>query len=357
MKILYFSNVNWNWIKQRPHFLSSELSKLEDNHVTFLSLTPFLKQKKSNFSNQENLKIRDLYSIPFSFKVPIIRQLNRIVISLFIEKEFDVIVLTHPMQIDYLKTFKYKTLVYDCMDNIPEFYSGRLRAKVDEKEQKLCSMSSCIITSSEYLKNRLANQNKVPGKIKVIRNALNSDIVKYEKLNLYLEKPNIGYIGTIDKWFDVEAVKWIASKYKNLTIYLVGPASRDIQEKLSIPNIKFVGKIEHTMVTSYIHELDILLIPFIQSPLIDAVDPVKIYEFLAFGKRVVSSYWKEIEYLRDQIKIYHDINELGEILDNLYSNVHKDIVDSNYILNNSWKKRSEEFSKCLILQLEKNNVV
>lgn len=345
MKILYFSNVNWNWIKQRPHFLSSELAKMEDNRVTFLSLTPFLKQKKSKFSNQENLMIRDLYSIPFSFKVPFIRWLNRIIVSVFIEKEFDVVVLTHPMQLDYLKTFKYKTLVYDCMDNIPEFYNGNVQKDIIEKEKGLCFHSDLVLVSSEYLRKKLIENYGIREKTLIIRNAINSNILNYSKINVNLKKPNIGYIGTIEKWFDVETVLWIAENFRNLTIYLIGPVTNDIKDKLRKDNIIFVGKVDHDIVISYIREMDKFLIPFIRSPLIEAVDPVKIYEFLAFNKTVISSFWPELEHFGDSICFYRDKIELTNLISDEKVNINGS--DLSFVDLNNWSSRSIEIIEAL----------
>lgn len=40
MRLLYFSPVPWNWIKQRPHFISEELARIPGVQVDFVSLEP-----------------------------------------------------------------------------------------------------------------------------------------------------------------------------------------------------------------------------------------------------------------------------------------------------------------------------
>lgn len=351
MKLLYFSNVNWNWIKQRPHFIPLYLSK-QGVDVTFISLTPFGKQKKSRINKvNDNLVIKDKYVIPFASKFKLINKLNKL---LFIDKEientYDFIVITHPNQYYFIEK-KYKKnkilLIYECMDNIPYFYSGSQRKAIVEQERKISSVADKIIVSSNYLKNKFINEyNTLNSKITVIKNGVDPEFSSLVPDKIDLQYPNLVYIGTISNWIDFNTLDYFAKTNPEYTIYMVGPIDESIKDKINSlpPNITFVGKVEHHKVIDYINSGDIMIIPFVVNDLIQGVDPVKLYEYLAFNKNIISSYWEELNCYRKNphINFYNSQEEFCEIVRKKLKYIDS-ILDKKFISQNSWLKRTEEY--------------
>ncbi len=352
MKLLYFSTVNWNWIKQRPHFISSYLSK-SDIEVDFFSLTPFLKQKISGVNlDNKNLNIKDKYVIPFSNKLKIIEKINSNYIKkLLNNNNYDIVILTHPFQINYI-TKKIKDnamIIYECMDNMPYFYDNKLREKVIMKEKELCILVDSIIVTSSYLKTRLVRDYKIrKDKVTIIRNAVDIsflDDVEFKQLNL--KHPNIMYIGTISDWFDYNTINEFAIGNPNITIYLIGPIEKRSLDKIKkLDNIKLIGAIEHNLVKSYILNADVMIIPFIVNDVIKGVDPVKMYEYLALNKQIVSAYWEELSaFNNDQLLyFYENYKEFEEKINlALCNKKSNDLIDTEFISMNNWNDRAKEY--------------
>ncbi|WP_027636791.1 glycosyltransferase [Clostridium butyricum] len=353
MKVLYFSTVNWKWIKQRPHFICEYLSK-NNYYVTYFSMTPLFKQKIVNNRVNKYLNINDKYVLPYSSKLKPIRGLNSVYVKKILNKDYDIIILTHPEQYRYLPNRLLKSnvkVIYECMDNIPYFYNKKIQIGIRYNEKNLCEKVDKIITSSYYLKDRIMSEYDISErKISVIKNALDKSILEVRDKKLKLMHPNLMYIGTVDDWFDTEILNEFATNHSQYTIYILGPNNRNIVNKLNSKNIIFLGTIEHELISSYLKNGDIMLIPFKVNELIRGVDPVKIYEYLTFNKPVITSYWKELDTYKknDLVKFYTTYSDFEVSVEEAINKVNLESdFDSDFINLNSWSKRIEKYIQVL----------
>lgn len=293
MKILYFSQVPWNWIRQRPHFMAEQLGR-QHNEVIFVALN-FSKPIKSQQKGLRLCEIRAFYT--YTWFAPI-RILQRLWISFSLRHELPhMLVLTNPIQLQLLPHRLLKLpIIYDCMDDIPQFYRGHAKKVIERLEQKLCDRAAAVTVSSQYLKEQLKLKYTVSTeKITLVRNAYEPDSLKNLPY-IVLKKPAAVYVGTIDYWFDFESIRQLAHTQPHLNIYLVGPRGAGCSERLSsYSNIHETGPLEHKQAMAYIQNADVVLLPFLPKPLIAGVDPVKLYEYLALGKPIVSSYWESLK--------------------------------------------------------------
>ena len=350
MKVLYFSNVNWNWIKQRPHFLSYYISKYGID-VDYFSITPIFKQKKSCYKKiNERLTIKDKYVLPFASKFRAIQILNNSYIRLNLMKDYDVIILTHPNQYMCIPN-KYRNkikIIYECMDNIPFFYKDKMRRIIMDKEEELCRKCDKIIVSSQYLKRKIVIDYVIQeDKIEVIENAVDYSIIKQEVRDLDICHPNLMYIGTIDDWIDIDTLNEFSANNLEYKIYLVGPIKKEIKQKLKY-NVKLMDSIPHEMVKSYILKGDVMIIPFKTNELINGVDPVKMYEYLTFNKPVITSYWSELDkYCSNElVYFYNNYNEFNKKIK--VAEKHRDThINMDFITENNWETRIKRYVSIL----------
>jgi len=343
MRILYFSTVNWRWIKQRPHFVASYLAEL-GHQVDYVSLNPIGKTRIKRHKIGR-LAIKDTYVLPYSLKSRLVETLNTLYInSQLFDKIYDIIILTNPLQYHYIPNniIKDCVLVYECMDNMPYFYDGKLRERIAAEERKLLACINGVITSSDALTaevRKRAPQRDV--KVNTIYNALDLETFSRSKKRVVLKEPNLVYIGTIGDWLDWQTINQFAERHPNYTIYLIGPVeSRRAQHS----NIQYLGTIPHSEVPNYIVSSGTMLLPFRINALTKAVDPVKLYEYLALNKNVVSSYWQELDkFNTDKILFYQSYEEFE-------SNVLRVANDVSSGFNlifaemHDWGKRVEQYN-------------
>ena len=105
-----------------------------------------------------------------------------------------------------------------------------------------------------------------------------------------LPKPVIGFHGWIQYWIDFDLIAYAAKKHPDWSFVFVGPieplARVDKVRKLS--NVYFLGKMPYENIPELIAGFDVCINPFILDKLSDTVSPIKLYEYLASGKPVVS---------------------------------------------------------------------
>lgn len=137
-KILYVMNVNWNWIKQRPHYLAEELAKYYDIEIVYPE--NFNKKGYQNRSTK-GLKIKGIKCIPFIDRINSLKIINekirtKQIINNILINNYDIIYLTYPTQVDAIPKNFSGILIYDCMDNYPAFISSStVKSRIINKEK------------------------------------------------------------------------------------------------------------------------------------------------------------------------------------------------------------------------------
>jgi glycosyltransferase involved in cell wall biosynthesis len=110
-----------------------------------------------------------------------------------------------------------------------------------------------------------------------------------------LPHPRVLYVGALEYWFDVELVAECARAYPDVPFLVVGPDPLGLAERGDAPNLRFLGPRGYDEVPAYLQHCDVALVPFARDELVDAVHPIKVYEYLAAGLRVVAVRWTELE--------------------------------------------------------------
>lgn len=109
--------------------------------------------------------------------------------------------------------------------------------------------------------------------------------------------PIIGYYGAIADWFDCDILVKLVKEFPKASIVLIGQVDntevKEIAEKYR--NIILLGEKPYAQLPSYLQFFDVCIIPFKLTSLIKATSPVKIYEYLAAGKPVVTTNMPELE--------------------------------------------------------------
>lgn len=356
MKIAYLMNVDWNWIKQRPHFIAEELSK--NNNITVFFQKRYL-QKGYQKRSYNHMNIIPLYVIPRGDRYRFLRKVNIIIKKNIIMKyakkyDFDWVYTTYPDQIDLIREFQGK-IVYDCMDNHPAFISNDESKKEEliKQEKELVTKADKIFCSSEKLKQVLLEcyGYHLENKITVVRNGYDGKIIDKStiKLNKMKNRYILSYFGTISSWFNFEFIKKSLEDFPEIEYHLYGPVAGT-----QIPNssrIKYFGTVEHDKLYSAVSDSDCFIMPFILNDLIQAVDPVKLYEYINFNRNILCVYYKEIERFDPFVFFYNSYDSYKKQIESLLhlkTIKYSDIQRINFLKDNNWSQRVKQIQKNLI---------
>jgi hypothetical protein len=80
------------------------------------------------------------------------------------------------------------------------------------------------------------------------------------------------------------------------------------------PRLHVHGPIPHERLAELAAGFDCLLVPFKHTPFVEAVDPVKLYEYVGFGRPIVCRRWREVERFEPFAHLYETSADLIAVL-------------------------------------------
>ncbi|MBI3945604.1 MAG: glycosyltransferase [Armatimonadetes bacterium] len=228
----------------------------------------------------------------------------------------DVVCCTHPQHLAAARRMRGASLIYyDVHDNMPAFFREPERGRLQKLDRALVRLADLVITSSHPLTQRCLAFGRPAEGVHCQPNGVRFDLfsrpaapeVRERVASLLpgrgantLVRPYIGYVGTIAWWFDFERLLRAADAHPEWSFVLVGPVvemrqgdwnARDAPRR---PNIHYLGERPYEEVPELIRHFDACLIPFRLNELTESVNPVKMYEYFALGKPVVSTPLPEV---------------------------------------------------------------
>lgn len=353
MRIFYMIHVTWEWIFQRPQILELFLEKDYDCAVVNKK---FLLKKKTSKNNKNPKSMILAYQLPKE-SIPLIKKINDYLYKKTVKKcnDYDVIWLCHPVLFKYIpKNYKGK-IIYDCMDNHVAMTKDENKSYIFEQEQKLIKRADIIFVTSSKLYEEIPNiENAILVRNGFINVALSK--VKEAKIkNGY----KIGYFGTVASWFDFELLNNSVKKIDDVSYHILGPIEKKCEKKVEAldKRINFEGVVEHKKLREFVDDYDALIMPFIINDTVLAVDPVKLYEYICFGKCIISVWYPEIERFKPFVYFYNSEEEYIELLQMLIKNGFKpkynSVQQEQFLQENTWEERYKVIKEHLKL-LEEN---
>ena len=361
MNILYFSPIPYSSLMQRPQHLAQEFAK--EHSVYFVEPTEsgllrFKKSKKeiSIIDIDQNLKVIQLSGKLTTYRfVEIIDIFNLNVKS---EKRqlrdliqiIDLILVGHPWCYNLIKDYNIVT-IYDKMDdhiNINKNILYKLYFLIYEK--KLINKVEAVLVTCTQFYDRI---KKYRNNVYLINNATAIGTLNREYPNVIIEdldknlnnKKIFGYIGTIDYWFDFNVIEIILKHSSDNIILLIGDNK---VKRYDHPNVLYLGVKKKELLPHYIRKFDCCLYPFKKNKLLETINPVKIYEYLAMNKPVIAVKSNETKIFSDYVKLYDDYQSLVGILNCELVEPFNKAQNRDFINKNTWESRYKDI--CNILQ-------
>lgn len=121
-----------------------------------------------------------------------------------------------------------------------------------------------------------------------------------------LSGPVIGYIGSLHEWIDIELIAWLAQSRPDWSFLLVGHAAADVSALRALPNVRLAGPQPYATLPTWAKAFDAAIIPYRMNRQVANANPLKLREYLATGKPVVSTYNPEIAKFAQWVRIADD---------------------------------------------------
>jgi len=187
----------------------------------------------------------------------------------------------------------------DRYDQFSHVDSERLRRQIDE----LARGCDLVIASAEPLAKDLRRSG---AKALVVSHGV--DVERFGGFPppprdlIGLEHPMVGYVGLLDDYLDSEAIIDVANRLDRGTVVLVGASNIDVRP-LEHPRLELLGHRPYDEIPGYLAAFDTCLVPFRVNELTRGVNPIKLREYLAAGRPVVSSPLPEVLPYADVVEL------------------------------------------------------
>ena len=357
--ILIFPFIDWHYRFQRPQQLALGLAK-RNTRIFYLSCNPIIASSSRYYEMvtkpSENIVVVQLSSgdtkLPDFFideiTVAQIEAYKKSIQKLF--HDFNVrspiAIIQHPYWAPLIEKLPIYFKIYDCLDFFVGFDS-RHQEKLDQLEARLTKEVDVVTVTSEFLHHHIGNLSKSH----IIRNGCEFDKFAQATSIKSAQTTRVGYVGAVSTWFDLDAVYTAGLAYPEWQFDIYGRIEGGIKLGNPPKNVNFYGEIAYEDVPKTIATFDVAIIPFKINTLTEATNPVKVYEYMAAGKPIVSSALPEVIRMKhDDIFISHSHDEfIDHLAKSILISKHPTKVQKrkDWAKSQDWKFRVDDFYKII----------
>lgn len=116
--------------------------------------------------------------------------------------------------------------------------------------------------------------------------------------------PRIGFFGGIDDYVvDLDLIAATARRLPRASIVLVGDATCPMDRLTDLPNVHWLGFQDYRDIPALGRGFDVAIMPWLDNEWIRFANPVKLKEYLALGRPVVTTGYPEAESWQDLVRV------------------------------------------------------
>jgi GT2 family glycosyltransferase len=378
--VICFSIVDWSFRFQRPQQLMAQFAA-HGHRVFCLNVSQFRSSYAQPKFSVEQIR-ENLYEVQIAARRPLeisravvegrdldlaLESLDELRRAYYISEAISYVMISSWDRVASQARRRWGwRVVYDCMDEWENFPG--VKAPLLEAEKSL--VESCdllVVTAQKLYEKWLPYQRQMI----LARNAADYDFYqercKPNDLLVGVNHPIVGYYGAIADWFDVDLLAEVAQSRPQYTFVLLGGVfDVDVSRLRSLPNVRMLGQQPYETMPQYLYHFDACIIPFKINSVTEATDPVKLYEYLSGGKRVVSTQLSEVAQHHDCVYLAGDAHDFAEKLDRAISESDSSLAERRKSLakQNDWKSRyfqigfavTETYRRASIIIVTYNNL-
>lgn len=292
-RVIVFEN-QFGWakiMKQRPQ----QIANATDEDTLFIYGTTHMEIGKIQGVKKikENLFLMDL----------VIHKENLIEALKDVANKYIMIYSTDYIPMEVLKPYLddgFK-LIYEFVDGIDEKLCGKETAELLMNRHKdiIKNHNPYIVTTATKLYDSIIEEDK-NANVKLITNGVdyehfaNNSSEQPEEMKKIRKDGNIiiGYYGALASWFNYDLIKQIAEKDERYQVVLIGLDYDKTLSKSGVlekKNVHYLGKKDYNELPKYLHCFDICIIPFVINEITLSTSPVKVFEYMAAQKPIVTT--------------------------------------------------------------------
>lgn len=362
--VIWRSSFGWNVpLYQRPQQVANCLSK--EKTVVLYEVTNETDKVSVAKKQQDNLFL-------INFTNPLIKKwITELLEKTNKPKYLQIYSTNWSMSVSEMKQYiksGYK-VIYEYIDDLSPVLAGTKELPVNIKEKYEYVMSHTeniyvIVTAEEIMKDVVKKRGR--NNLVLACNGVDYNFFKNidnsfefdEDFKKVLEekKPIIGYYGALASWFDYDLMKELARKREDYNIVFFGIKYDDSIEKAKLEqyeNIHYLGARNYKVLKNYANKFTVCTIPFLINSITEATSPVKLFEYMALEKPIVTTDMKECRKYKS-VLVAKNHEEYIEFIDKAIEMNRKQNENKKYFelldkeaRENDWMKKTEEIIKLI----------
>ena len=402
--IVVFLDVDWEEKskKNRQHFLIAELARQLEGCSKILGVERPICPWTSPFCNPGKffqwLRFKRLRKVgsnlyiytPFvlihniiAARLPMMTVLNRYLLRMllnqvkkkigFLDKDL-VAWIHHPYQLEELGLVNEKLLIYDCHDDYLEYANQARKKDIENREKLILEKADYVFCVSDKLLKEKGEIKNIKNKGYIIPNAVEFDHFAQAKLkgNNSISKKKktiLGYMGKITERLDFQLLVSLAIKHPGWELVMIGPEESHsevaplfsnpyYQSFIAAPNVNLMGARSYNNLPILMRAFDVCILPYnADDPFNIHCSPLKIYEYLATGKPIVSTDLPAVRNFKGLVRIAEDIEDFERQILEALQDKDKELCQQRLEAagNNSWQKRVETILKVIDTNLKEKS--
>ena len=254
-------------------------------------------------------------------------------------------------------------VLYEYIDEIHEDITMSAPDFYLKKHQKILKNEKCsVVVTADKLKEDLLKYRKknyalstngvnvedfIPT-IEEVDERIKDIQKKYDKI--------VCYYGSLAVWFDYKLLIKAAKKYPNYAFLLIGIEYDNSMKKSGVSkldNIIYLGKIPYKELINITKDIDLFTIPFVINEITESTSPVKLFEYMATQKPILTTNMKECRKYKSVIIGKDHTDYINKIESTIKLNGNKEYMELELkeANENTWDSKAN-----IIVELIENNM-
>jgi len=249
-----------------------------------------------------------------------------------------------PTAVDVAGRLGESALVYYCCDDFSAL-TGVDHQVVRQRECQLVQQAELILAASASLYQKFP-----PLKTQLLSHGVDYTLFA-TPCNRASDLPDdnrpiAGYYGSISDWLDFALLEQVIQCLPDWHFVFIGEQHVDCSSLTKYPHVHFLGPRAHHQLPSYVQHWTASLFPFVDNAQIRACNPLKLREYLAAGKPIVSTCFPALKEYQDLI---YQIETPQQMVTALNDARHHSIPSHARVAvaTESWQSRAEQLSTYL----------
>lgn len=250
-----------------------------------------------------------------------------------------------PTAVDVAGHLDESALVYYCGDDFSAL-AGVDHETVAKRESELLDKADLIIAASDKLAKRFPTS-----RTRLLQHGV--DYALFTKISERATdlpndgQPIAGFYGSISEWLNLDLLIKTINKLPDWHFVFIGKPVIDISSLESINNVTFLGERPHSSLPSYCQHWTASLLPFLNSAQIQACNPLKLKEYLAAGRPIITTDFPAIQPYKGLVQSANTVDAMVQALE---ASIHIETLPAfteavrETVVEHDWKRKSETLS-------------